>query len=279
MSATAITSSALEQFRDVAAKIKAARELAEERAKANHERFNVFTTLLRAHDEVRLHTRFLHSLLDPKGTHDCNALFLNLFFATLTEIPVIDHKNQRVPFEPPQGMQSWNVKKESPCTDGQIDLLLELEQPRFGIAIENKIYAAEQKDQLSRYAGYLSTEYGPAAKVIYLTLDGKPSVSAGTNTPYVRISYAKHVLDWLERCLRATTPNTPIYHALRQYRGVVGELTGNFLAFAAMNPIIEFVRQNPDVVRYRAQLNEVINTLRADLLDRLADGISAELRF
>src|ERR1035437_7363359 len=40
---------------------------AEERAKAAHERFNVFTTLLGENDEVLLHTRFLHCLLDPKA--------------------------------------------------------------------------------------------------------------------------------------------------------------------------------------------------------------------
>ena len=55
----------------------------EERLKAQHRRFNLFTTLLSAGDEVRLHTRFLHELLNPAGTHDCGDLFLKLFFETL----------------------------------------------------------------------------------------------------------------------------------------------------------------------------------------------------
>ena len=81
----------LEHFRILSQKLRDESIRACERAKATHERFNVFTTLQRQEDEVRLHTRFIHYLLNPDGGHDCGALFLNLFFATLTEHPVLNH--------------------------------------------------------------------------------------------------------------------------------------------------------------------------------------------
>ena len=37
--------------------------------------FNLFTTLLDKSDEVRLHSRFLHFLLDPTAEHSQGALF------------------------------------------------------------------------------------------------------------------------------------------------------------------------------------------------------------
>src|SRR5438046_832839 len=79
---------ALEQLLEM---LREAETRADERSKVTHERFNVFTTLLEAHDEVRLHTRFLHCLLDPKGCHDCESLFLDLFSATLAEFPGVNH--------------------------------------------------------------------------------------------------------------------------------------------------------------------------------------------
>ena len=41
--------------------------------------FNLFTTLLNKGDEVRLHSRFIASLLNPKGLHYQDSLFLEIF--------------------------------------------------------------------------------------------------------------------------------------------------------------------------------------------------------
>ena len=41
--------------------------------------FNVFTTLLKPTDEVRLHSRFIESLLNVKGEHYQGSLFLDIF--------------------------------------------------------------------------------------------------------------------------------------------------------------------------------------------------------
>jgi hypothetical protein len=72
MSATDQIFSTLQQLRQLLA---IAQARAEERGRTTHERFNVFTTLLDAHDVVRLHTVLLHNLLNPAGTHDCVTFF------------------------------------------------------------------------------------------------------------------------------------------------------------------------------------------------------------
>jgi len=265
-----------EQFCCLARLLSDARIRSEARAKVTHQRFNVFTTLLSASDEVRLHTRFIHCLLDPQGFHDCGPLFLNLFFETLEELPGVNHGNSPVPIDLPPSMGPWTVEKEAfrPSV-GQIDLLLET--PGFGIAIENKIYAEEQKDQLARYSAYLKGRFGEPIRVIYLTLDGKPSATHG-NTEYLRISYADHILAWLEHCLRETYRIIPINQVLLQYREVVRSLTGKTMDTEVMNSIAEFILKNSDVLRFRQQINQGVEVARAAFMDQLADGITKELQ-
>lgn len=276
MSQTAIPENALGQFRDVTKLIHEAHICADVRAKAAHERFNIFTTLLYEHDEVRLHTRFLHCLLDPKGCHDCETLFLDLFFTMLKEIPGLDDSDNTVSLDIPQGRLHWRVEKEFPCPPhGQIDLLLE--GPRCTIAIENKINAAEQREQLAGYSEFLRKRCNDTTQLIYLTKDGKKSTTHN-GAPYIRISYAKHILPWLENCLHGSYQFIPINQGILQYREVVRQITGKTLQPTAMKPIAEFVRNHPDIIHYRKQVMEAADEACASFLDDFARGISEKLR-
>jgi hypothetical protein len=239
---------------------------AEERARTTHERFNVFTTLLGAHDEVRLHTRFLHNLLNPAGTHDCGALFLNLFFQTLTEMPPLNEDDQPVEWTPVSPDAGWSVGKEVSVNEGQMDLLLET--PGMGIAIENKIWAGEQADQLKRYASYLHRRHEEAGRLLYLTPDGKKA-SSHSGEHYLRISYREHILAWLEKCLQASYRFIPINQVLLQYRAVVRGITGQTSDQAIMNQLTDFMLQNPDLLRHRQVINQACDQVRGAFMDRL----------
>jgi hypothetical protein len=272
MSELAFPTHAVEQLME---KFREAQARADERAWVTHERFNIFTTLLPAHDEVRLHTRFLHCLLDPKGYHDCKDLFLNLFFETLVDHSGNNHDGSQAEFNLPPNQTTWMVEKEASRGDfGQIDILLE--QPNFGIAIENKIYANEQKEQLGRYANYLESRSVPGL-VIFLTLNGRPSMTHKGKIPYMRISYANHILTWLDKCLRETYGMIPINQVLQQYRTVVLKLTGKNLETKAMKDISDFIIENPDIIRFRKQLNEGIKRAVETFFNILADEIKKEL--
>jgi hypothetical protein len=271
-----IPQTALDQLNGLAKLIHEAHIRSEAHAKATHERFNVFTTLLSEYDEVRLHTRLLHCLLDPEGFHDCGPLFLDLFLATLDETPGLDHKNDPVQLSIPPSAKTWTVRKERACPPyGQIDLLME--RPGFGIAIENKINAGEQPRQLGSYATYLRNRFGSSWLVLYLTVDGKRS-ETHDGKPYCRISYREHILLWVDKCLRETYHIIPINQTLLQYRAVVRAITGKTMESSAMKELSEFITKNPDIIRYSRQINEAIGAARADFLDRLADGVTKELQ-
>lgn len=247
----------------------------ETRAKACHERFNVFTTLLKADDEVRLHTRFLHALLDPHGLHDCGDLFLRLFFETLSSTPCYDHEKEPVKWQAPAATTDWTVKKEMGQTGGlgQIDLLLT--HPTFAVAIENKINAKERKEQLFDYGRFLN-QYRGQAILLYLTKDGRESTSHG-GLPYLRISYVDHILPWLEACLRETYRMIPVNQILLQYREVVRQVTNKTLENPFMKPVIDYVSNNPDILRYRAEINAAADEAVALFLDRLAEAVIKDL--
>lgn len=277
MSEIVIPPDALEHYRLVAKTIEDARVSAEVHSKLRHERFNVFTTLLKEHDEVRLHTRFIHCLLDPKGNHDCGSRFLELFFETLADHPGLDHADQKklLPARPPN---QWVVQREASRSPyGQIDVLLE-QANCFGIAVENKIYANEQHEQLESYWKYLTEKFGENAILLYLTIHGKKSEANKINFSYVRISYVEHILAWLDKCLWETTRITAINQVLLQYREVVRQITGKTASANTMNDIIKFISKNPDILRYRAQMNQAIDVKRQQFLNELAELIVKELR-
>lgn len=270
MPQTAIEQSNLDQLLKVTKMLAEGHIRSEARAKATHARFNVFTTLLSVSDEVRLHTRFLHCLLDPKGCHDCGSLFLRLFFATIEELVPVDHEERQKPLVFSSHTGEWKVSKEASRREyGQIDLLLESSE--FGFAIENKIHAAEQEGQLASYAKYLRSKYGDRAFLVYLTLDGKRSADKGAS--YVRISYADHILSWLDKCLRETYQIIPVNQVILQYREVVRQLTGKNTDIEVMKHVAEFITQHSDIIRYHKQIEAAIEVARADFMDKLAEGI------
>ncbi len=154
-----------------------------------------------------------------------------------------------------------------------MDILLE--RRGQGIAIENKIEAREQDKQVACYADYLTNRFEKNSLVIFLTMDGKPSDTADKRI-YLRISYSVHILNWLERCLRETYQIIPINQVLLQYREVVRELTGRTLNAENMKPIIEFVRQNPDIIRFRSEIATAAENAVWETWDAIEDGIIKE---
>ena len=130
----------------------------DEIAKISGEKFNIFNILKLTSDEVS-HSKFIAMLLNPKGDHCMNDLFLNLFLKTINnkECNLFDFSNAE-------------VKTEYSFGNGQIDILINTNKKK--IIIENKIYAKDQDKQLKRYH-----DFDKNAILLYLTLNGnEPSI-------------------------------------------------------------------------------------------------------
>lgn len=183
------------------------------------EMFNIFEVLGMETDEVRTHSAFIASLLDPKGKHSCGDLFLKAFI-DVTECPdlKLDTKNASVNIE----VDTGPIRNKG-TEGGRLDILIESKDKAF--IIENKIYATDQSNQLLRYQNYALKTYKRHI-LLYLTLDGHaPSISPTEEIDYWCINYRDDILPWLEKCEEIAHDKPTIQCLIHQYQRLIKKLT------------------------------------------------------
>lgn len=219
----------LDQFRLI-------KEKHDDVARANGEWFNVFSVLGVESAEIR-HSAFLAELLNPNGSHSQGAVFLRLFFEML-RTSFGKKFNWELSLDEIGGFE---VTAEAHQGDyGRIDILIKTCDKCM--VIENKIYAGDQERQLGRYYDYAKANWSEAnIAVIYLTLDGKEPDNHtlyGNETrdgsdliksEYVLCVSYKHIIDWLDDCLKETVRIAHIRETLFQYQSLLKQLTGQTL--------------------------------------------------
>ena len=144
-------------------------------------RFNIFDALGIVRAEVR-HSNFLAWLLDPNESHGHGALFLR---AVLMDLLRQSEPDLRLlsPIELDGAeLRGVRVRREY----RNIDILIECEEPKFVIAIENKIDSSEHSGQLERYKNAIRDEYGDVrSQFVFLTREGdEPSDEDWTTYSY-----------------------------------------------------------------------------------------------
>ena len=184
------------------------------------ENFNVFSALNICSDEMRLHSRLLATLFNPKANHGLGNEFLRQFLVTAIKVDdnYITHCNESI--------AERYVGEVTETTGGRIDIILE--DGKHGIIIENKIYACDQPNQLLRYHNYGVKQFGENNfKLVYLTLDGsEPSSDSlgGGHFDFIKLSYAQDILGLLEGMVTAF-PQKPIHRTIKDYITIIKQLT------------------------------------------------------
>lgn len=187
--------------------------------------YNLFTSLLDASDEVRLHTRFIYSLLNPEGSHYQGNLFLRKFIsASGIENFGLDTANTKV-FKEYKFIDLY-------ITDGNKHII-----------IENKIYAGDQEGQISNYISKIQREEKIKPEdvferiyVLYLTLDrvmpSDASLADYTITDNIlqnkvskvgfkSIHYKNEIMAWLNDSQKEVANLTNLNQVIEQYKEVV----------------------------------------------------------
>ena len=225
--------------------------------------FNVFSALNMCSDEVRLHSRLLATLLNPKANHGLENEFLKLFLIALglPEDYITYCKEQIV--ERPIG-------EVTEATGGRIDIILE--DRGHAVIIENKIYAGDQPNQLLRYHNYGVKTFGENNfKLVYLTLNGsEPSSDSlgGGHFEFIKLSYAQDILGLLEGMVTAF-PQKPIHRTIKDYITIIKQLTYQDMDTKYQKSIIEeaIKSDNIDVTSELLLLQEQIgDKLRRDYI-------------
>lgn len=203
---------------------------AAELAKATGEGFNIFHILRIGHREVTTHSPILGDLLNPRGRHDQGSVFLELFIKQFL-IEDFEPETATVALEHYAGP----IDEES---GGRIDILIKDEHGKC-LVIENKIYACDQPNQITRYGASM-----PDAHLFYLTRDGREPADAENVAHLKCISYGEDVLAWLKECRKEATCVPTVRETLSQYIHLVQDLTHQNTDARMDNEITRAVLQN-----------------------------------
>jgi len=199
------------------------------------ERFNMFQVCGVDHYEVK-HSSIIASFLDPKGNHGQKDKYLKAF------ISIVDDKT---------GIEtsSCSVYTEYVTNDGRIDILIKDKKGK-GIIIENKVYAADQWEQLKRYDKFSKDTYGEGNYAIYyLTLDKHDaSDNSAGKVAYNCISYGIHIIKWIEECIKESATTPLIRETLIQYRNHIKQLTNQDMDTINKEALIDTMINNPEAI-------------------------------
>lgn len=201
--------------------------------KSQEETFNIFTTLLKRDDEVHLHSRFISTILDPKGTHKFREVFLHHFLHVIDS--AFSYELSSLEIIPSE--INWTEYKE-------IDVLMIDRRKQTALILENKINARdanhEEEGQLERYYRRIMEEDRIPAKnieVYYLrpNRNTPPSdYSVSKSGRYkelpekVRlISYEQEIDEWLRLCIKEASTSPFVRETLNQYLKLINDMANN----------------------------------------------------
>ena len=246
-----------------------------EEKRVRGEMFNIFSVLGVTVDEVRLHSTFLATLLNPKADHGQGSNFLKAF-AERFGFP-LDSTSAQIKVEVEKDIGRVNDDR-----GGRIDILVS-DGPRC-IIIENKIYAGDQPKQLTRYWNYAKENFGSGNyRLVYLTLDGHepsddstegmPDKSENEPAEYICLSYKDDILHWLEKCVALSVRQPLIRETLNQYIGVVRRLT--YCDMENKDELVKMMTEHLDAVfkieyNLPAMYNNIMNHVFRSQLEELA---------
>lgn len=207
--------------------------------------FNVFNVINVTTNEVRLHSKFIAELLNPKGSHGQEDIFLKLFTEKF-KID-IDTTSARVKIEKYLG-----VKTET--TGGYLDIYIYDNKGR-SIIIENKIYAPDQENQLLRYYNFSPNN------IFYLTLFGdEPSAhSCGglkVEDDFKIISYHEDIKEWLIACRKEAVELPLLREGISHYLNLIETLTGQSSNDIMNTEIKDYISSNAETLKQAALVEE-----------------------
>lgn len=268
-------------YEDFFAKAKKIKEKMEFKKLRGLNDFNIFTTLLSSDDEARVHSRFIHSLLDIRGEHYQKELFLELF------IKCCDLEKFGL-----------DIKKTIAYTEYEhIDIYLT--DGNKHIIIENKIYASEQKHQTKRYIEKIARNNvsGKNICVLYLSKnidypsqyslekfylcddfthleysDKNNSLANLGKIKFKSIHYNNEILKWINFCLDEVSNLTNLYVIINQYKNTINLLYGKYEGVKMK--LRELMKENYSISseiadNFLETKKEIINNFLKEVKDKL----------
>lgn len=280
----------IEKFESMLKQIKVLSDKLEVRKLRGNNDYNLFLALFDASDEVRLHSRFICSLLDPNSPHYQKELFLELFIKAC-------------------GLEDFGLNSQIAKVYKEYENIdIYITDGTKHIILENKIYAGDQEAQIKRYIKTIQQENGNEAEIYVLFLspqgreptgysldglkikDGRISNEKGDEiAKFKAISYDKEITAWLDLCLEETGNLTNLSIVISQYKNVIEKIYGKYKGVQMdTNEISKIILENYDIVeeiknKYfdiasSNKLNEFMSNVKTELEKRLSQEWHVDIR-
>ena len=251
--------------------------------------YNLFLALLDINDEVRLHSRFIYSLLDTSSPHYQKELFLELFIKACGL------------YDFGLNLQTAKVYKEYENID------IYITDGAKHIILENKINAGDQEAQIKRYIKTVQKENDGEAEIYVLflspqgrepsdySLDGLKISNSKILDEYGNevakfkaISYKEEIMKWLGSCLDEAGNLANLAAVISQYKNVIEKIYGTYKGVEMdTEEISKIILENYDIVdeirnKYfdianANRLNEFMSNVKTELEKRLSQEWCVEI--
>jgi len=226
-------------------------ELKKQDPPAPGENFNIFSVVNIETKEVDTHCRLLYELLSPDGSHGMGDRFLQAFFE------IVLHQQY---YKGIMVKREYRIDKQDD-NYGRMDLFIQGKD--FQYAIEVKIYAGDQWEQVKRYSQ-------AASQVYYLTLDGHgPSEDSKKDSNVTCISFATEIRNWLVRCGEIAWNVPSVAEVIRQYIKLIDKLTGNFAGDKYMEQIEKIISDSQANFESALAIQKSVLLVQADMLKQV----------
>jgi hypothetical protein len=231
-------------------------------------KFNIFE--ITRSGEVQM-CRILAELLDPKGRHGKDSLYLNLFWETVS--PNLPDVLKNLDFNAARVSTEYSI-------DAMRRIDITIEASKVFVPIEVKIWVGDQPNQIHDYFVFVrdNKNGGVPIPVLYLTLDGhRPTpMSARNADEYITLSFNDDIIPWLEKCLaQQETENTPrVYETLKQLVGAVKQLCDNSEDTKMTDEIFELIARSEDSVKAALAMGEVAGLFEQKALEAFKGQIT-----
>lgn len=180
--------------------------------------YNMVNIVRKENAEVGMHSNVIYSLIDPNGLHYQDELFLQIFIKDVLELNNFG------------AVLSVNAE-ESTNENRRVDFTIK--SSNYYIGIEMKVDALDLENQISHYYDDLkekaSKDSNQEVIIYYLTKNGKDaSFHSHREIEYKKISFEKHILQWIENCQKEVKNITNLNEAFENYKDIVKKITNKY---------------------------------------------------
>ncbi len=207
-----------ERFINFFEKIKLFKEEQKKQKQRGLNDYNMVNVVRKENAEVGMHSNVIYSLIDPNGLHYQDELFLQIFIKDVLEI------NDFGNILSVQAEESTNENRRVDFT---------IKSNNYYIGIEMKVDASDLENQISHYYDDLkekaSKDSNQEVIIYYLTKNGKDaSFHSHREIEYKKISFEKHILQWIENCQKEVRNITNLNEAFENYKDIVKKITNKY---------------------------------------------------